>query len=144
MLDLIQEMQQELGMAVLLITHDLGVVARVCQSVSVMYCGQVVEEGLVGDLLEAPRHPYTAGLLGAMPRRGVRRRPTAVPGAVPAFDALPEGCRFHPRCTHAVAGRCDVPGAAEVLAVHSPTRSDRCLRSDELGLSLRTEAGATG
>lgn len=135
-LELIEELQAEMGMAVLLITHDLGVVGRLCHTMSVMYCGQIVESGPVSELIHDPRHPYTAGLLAAMPRRGEKGRPMAVPGAVPAPDRLPSGCRFHPRCAHAVAGRCD-QGAIELVA-SSPSRADRCVRSDELAGTLVT------
>ena len=100
-LDLISELRERTGTAVLLITHDLGVVAKACQRVAVMYAGLIVEQGSVRDLLTAPRHPYTRGLLGSLPsaNRG-RSRLAHIPGTVPALDDLPPGCRFAPRCPH--------------------------------------------
>jgi oligopeptide/dipeptide ABC transporter ATP-binding protein len=101
-LDLIARLQREMGMAVLLITHDLGVIAQHAQRVIVMYAGQIVEEAPVRTLFAAPRHPYTRGLLAAAPRLGVRRERLAViPGAVPSASAWPAGCRFRERCPQA-------------------------------------------
>ena len=101
-LDLIARLQREMGMAVLLITHDLGVIAEHAQRVIVMYAGQIVEEAPVRTLFAAPRHPYTRGLLAAAPRLGVRRERLAViPGAVPSASAWPSGCRFRERCPQA-------------------------------------------
>ena len=101
-LDLLREMQGETGSAVLLITHDLGVVAEMAQRVLVMYGGEIVESAPVRELFAAPAHPYTEGLLRAMPRRGTRReRLDAIPGTVPAATDWPGGCRFRDRCAHA-------------------------------------------
>ncbi len=100
-LDLLRTLQQETGSAVLLITHDFGVVAEMAQRVLVMYGGQVVEAAPVRTLFAAPAHPYTAGLLRAMPRIGSRRtRLDAIPGTVPPATAWPSGCRFRDRCAH--------------------------------------------
>jgi len=101
-LELLLELRDEMGMAVLLITHDLGVVAETCDRVVVMYGGQVVEEGPVVDVFDDPAHPYTRGLMAAVPRPDARGRELAViPGSVPAPTAWPTGCRFRPRCRHA-------------------------------------------
>ncbi|MBV6521162.1 MAG: Dipeptide transport ATP-binding protein DppD [Gemmatimonadaceae bacterium] len=101
-LELLQELQREMGMAVMLITHDLGVVAEVAQRVIVMYAGQVVEEAGVQDLFSSPRHPYTRGLLRAMPRaRRAAERLQTIPGTVPSPTAWPAGCRFRDRCADA-------------------------------------------
>jgi oligopeptide/dipeptide ABC transporter ATP-binding protein len=100
-LDLLDRLRRELGMAVLLITHDLAVVAETCERLVVMYAGEVVEEGPVGDIFAAPAHPYTRGLLAALPRLGSpapRGALPAIPGRVPPPEALPGGCAFHPRC----------------------------------------------
>jgi oligopeptide/dipeptide ABC transporter ATP-binding protein len=132
-LDLLREIQQDTGIAVLLITHDLGVVARSCDRMAVMYCGQIVESGPVREVLAAPEHPYTEGLLGAVPVRGSRSRLVAVPGSAPAADALPGGCRFHPRCGYAMAGTCDV--GTPTLTARSGTRVDRCLHPGGAGPS---------
>ena len=101
-LELLQRLQQQLGMAVLLITHDLGVVAEVADRVVVMYGGEVVERATVTELFDAPHHPYTEGLMSAMPRldRNTERLVT-IPGVVPPSTAWPSGCRFRDRCMYA-------------------------------------------
>jgi oligopeptide/dipeptide ABC transporter ATP-binding protein len=100
-LELLAELRGRLGMAVILITHDLGVVAEVCDRVLVMYAGQVVEHGTVADIFREPRHPYTEGLLAAVPRLGRQQERLAViPGTVPSPADWPTGCRFHPRCPY--------------------------------------------
>ncbi|HSJ26007.1 MAG TPA: ABC transporter ATP-binding protein [Longimicrobiales bacterium] len=100
-LELLAELRTRLGMAVVLITHDLGVVAEVCDRVVVMYAGQVVEHGTVEQIFREPRHPYTEGLLQAVPRLGRRQERLAViPGTVPAPTDWPVGCRFHTRCPY--------------------------------------------
>ncbi|MFQ5888971.1 MAG: ABC transporter ATP-binding protein [Gemmatimonadota bacterium] len=101
-LDLLRSLQAEFGMAILLITHDLGVVAEMADRVAVMYAGRVVEEGPVADFLAAPRHPYSEGLLRSVPaldRTAARLAP--IRGSVPRPVEWPAGCRFHPRCRHA-------------------------------------------
>ncbi len=101
-LELLAELQQRLGLAVLLITHDLGVVAEVTSRVLVMYGGQIVERAPVRELFAHPRHPYTSGLLEAMPRLGRQRdRLTVIPGTVPPPTRWPSGCRFRDRCAWA-------------------------------------------
>jgi dipeptide transport system ATP-binding protein len=103
-LDLLVSLQRERGMALVLITHDMGVVAETAHRVSVMYAGQVVETRPVRELFEAPRHPYTGALLDALPERahGRRRLPT-IPGVVPGIGDRPPGCLFNPRCPRAQA-----------------------------------------
>jgi len=101
-LELLERLQAELGMAVLLITHDLGVVAGQADRVIVMYAGQVVETATTTALFDQPLHPYTEGLMAAVPRIDApKSRLQAIPGQVPAATAWPSGCRFHPRCPHA-------------------------------------------
>jgi len=101
---LLKSLQQELGMAVLLITHDLGVVAHAAERVNVMYAGKIVEHGSVRDIFKRPAHPYTQALLGALPHPLVpARRLEAIPGRVPAPSMLPAGCAFCARCKHAFA-----------------------------------------
>ncbi|MGH7089617.1 MAG: ABC transporter ATP-binding protein [Stellaceae bacterium] len=104
-LDLLWEMQDRLHMAILLITHDIGVVAEMAHEIAVMYAGSIVEAGPARDVLSAPRHPYTAALLRSIPRlRMARDRPlNAIGGTVPAPSEWPPGCRFAPRCAHAFA-----------------------------------------
>jgi peptide/nickel transport system ATP-binding protein/oligopeptide transport system ATP-binding protein len=102
-LELLDERRRDLGLAVLLITHDLGVVARMADRVAVMYAGRVVEEGDVGTVLGAPRHPYTAALRRSVPRVDSQGGElVAIRGMPPAPARLPRGCPFHPRCDHAV------------------------------------------
>ncbi len=105
-LRLLQTLQRELGLAVLLITHDLGIVARMAQRVSVMYAGQVVESGSAADLFGAPTHPYTRGLLACIPIPGKTPRDQplgSIPGSVPKTGAEFAGCAFRDRCTYATA-----------------------------------------
>lgn len=100
-LSLLAELREELGLSLLLITHDLSVLAQVCDRVAIMYAGRVVEEGPARDLLTDPHHPYTQALVGAFPRVGDRSSrgiPTGLPGDPPHPADLPPGCSFHPRC----------------------------------------------
>lgn len=104
-LDLLAEIQRRLGMALILITHELGVVAEVADRVAVMYAGQIVESGSATEVFDTPRHPYTRALLATMPQQHERGSELAViPGTVPSAAAWPGGCRFHPRCAVAVEG----------------------------------------
>jgi oligopeptide/dipeptide ABC transporter ATP-binding protein len=101
-ISLLHSLRERLHMAVLLITHDFGVVAELCDAVNVMYAGVIVEQGNVVDIFDDPLHPYTRGLLRSMPRaKGKQRKLEAIGGAVPSLIELPQGCRFHPRCKHA-------------------------------------------
>ena len=100
-LDLLQDLRRKLGMAMIFISHDLGVVARVCSRIAVMYAGRIVEESDKYALFEASLHPYTAGLLNSMPRKGSKQPLRPIPGSVPDLLNLPPGCPFHPRCPRA-------------------------------------------
>ena len=101
-LDLLRDLSSATGTSVLLITHDLGVVAEMCQRVIVMYAGEIVEQALVADLFARPQHPYTVGLLGSIPRAGdARARLASIAGMVPALTAALTGCRFAARCPFA-------------------------------------------
>src|SRR3954465_3229937 len=105
-LDLLQDLQRRLGMAILIITHDLGVIAEVADEVLVMYAGKIVEQAPVATLFADPQHPYTIGLLGSIPRLGGHPgRLSTIEGTVPGADRQPAGCRFSPRCPFADA-RC--------------------------------------
>jgi dipeptide transport system ATP-binding protein len=122
-LDLLLRLQRERGMALVLITHDMGVVAETAQRVQVMYAGQMVEEAPTSDLFAHPRHPYTAALLEALPERALgRRRLPTIAGVVPGISDRPGGCLFNPRCRFATA-RC----VAEAPPLDGPAgRRARC------------------
>ncbi|MDA1104385.1 MAG: ABC transporter ATP-binding protein [Gemmatimonadetes bacterium] len=134
-LDLLEELQERLGMAIIFITHDLGVVAQIAHRVVVMYAGQVVERGPVEEIFSRPRMPYTAGLIASIPRLGGsdgQRRLRTIPGHVPALRELPAGCRFSTRCPHA---RPECSDTAPILEQASDEHDVRCLRWRELGLA---------
>ncbi|TGV29452.1 ABC transporter ATP-binding protein, partial [Mesorhizobium sp. M00.F.Ca.ET.186.01.1.1] len=103
-LDVMKQLQADEHMSMLLITHDLGVVAEMCNRVVVMYAGRVVEEASVYDLFDEPKHPYTKGLIGSVPKIGQKRdRLDSVPGNVPTPNNMPKGCKFAPRCKDAMS-----------------------------------------
>jgi peptide/nickel transport system ATP-binding protein len=110
-LRLMRSLQQELGMAILYITHNLGVVAQMTEDVIVMYMGKVVEEANVDTIFHNPLHPYTQALLRSIPRLGQKtreqRRLESIRGSVPDPYSIPKGCPFHPRCSQRVVGVCD-------------------------------------
>jgi peptide/nickel transport system ATP-binding protein len=108
-LELMSELQRDFGMAILLITHNLGVIAETCDQVVVMYLGQVVEQADTRSLFNDPKHPYTQALMRSIPKIGQRRRGRLDPikGMVPDPYNRPAGCCFHPRCDKFVAGLCD-------------------------------------
>jgi len=107
-LDLLRALQQEFHMAILLITHDLGVIAEMADQVAVMYAGKIAEFAEAGELYDNPKHPYTDGLFGSLPKLGsTAERLTVIPGVVPNPIEFPSGCKFHPRCPHAF-DRCSV------------------------------------
>lgn len=97
-LDLLRREAADRGLGVMLITHDLGVVAETCDRVAVMYAGRIVEQGEVREIFRAPRHPYTQGLLASVLDPGAEAAPFAMTGSVPSAHTMPTGCRFHPRC----------------------------------------------
>jgi peptide/nickel transport system ATP-binding protein/oligopeptide transport system ATP-binding protein len=116
-LDLLRELQAETGMSIILITHDLGVIAEMADEVAVMYAGRVVERATAAELFASPQHPYTLGLLGSIPRLDEDRdRLLAIEGAVPPPFALPKGCRFHPRCPFAIEACTRAQPALEAVA----------------------------
>jgi oligopeptide/dipeptide ABC transporter ATP-binding protein len=138
-LDLLRRLQDKLQMSVLLITHDLGVVAEVAQHMVVMYAGQVVEHGLVKNLFRSPKHPYTEGLLKTLPLPGLSRargsagRPARLPtieGAPPDLLHLPAGCRFETRCRYAEA-RCKSEEPS--LSPADGDRGSRCFFPERVG-----------
>lgn len=131
-LGLIKELQREIGCSVLIITHDLGVVAQTADEVAVMYAGRIVEHGPVRQILKTPRHPYTQGLLNSIPSLNHGARLNSIPGTVPSLTSIPAGCPFHPRCAHAQPGVCDT-GAVPVLRTMTPGHEAACVRAEELG-----------
>lgn len=119
-LDLMRRLKQERQMGIMLITHDLGVVAEMCDRVVVMYAGKVVEQGAVRDIFRNPSHPYTIGLLNSIPKLKERQeRLDSIPGTVPSIELMPAGCRFAARCPHATT-RCVTaePGLLPVSETH--------------------------
>ena len=135
-LELLRDLRSELGMAMLFVTHDLGVVADICQRVAVMYAGQIVETGTVDEVFRTPRHPYTSGLLRAMPQQAAPREELyVIPGSVPDFASLSGGCRLASRCAF-VQDSCtesDVP-----LVTAGDEHFARCTRVAELDLAVGT------
>ena len=131
-LDLIQGLQEKFGMAVMLITHDLGVVAEICHEVVVMYLGEVVERADVDTLFSNPLHPYTQALLRSIPRlgQGKRQRLDTISGSVPDPYNRPSGCPFYPRCKHMIPGTCDTdhPHLIDV----APRHAVRCYLYEEV------------
>lgn len=116
-LGLLKEAQEDYGLSVLLITHDLGIVAQICDHIAVMYAGYIVEYGSVSQIFGNPQHPYTKGLLNAIPPiEGEAKRLRVIRGQVPNLISPPPGCRFHPRCDNFIKGKCDaqIPKMKEV------------------------------
>lgn len=131
-LRLLRELSDRTGTALLFITHDLGVVAETCTRMVTMYAGEVVEDATVDDALVAPRHPYTSGLLRSLPRFSQRRAPLSfIPGRVPSPQAMPQGCRFRPRCGYATDACLEAQTLQEIDA---GTRKVRCMRAPKLEL----------
>lgn len=118
-LELLKDLQKRAGMAMLFITHDFGVVAKMCDRVAVMYAGQIVEEGPVRDIFRRPRHWYTRALLDSVPTvdHALDRLPT-IPGSPPTVAARPQGCRFHPRCANAQAKCMQMPPIRKLAPAH--------------------------
>ena len=127
-LDLMRELQKEMGTSIAFITHDLGVVSEMCDRVVVLYCGEVVEEAVAEDLFENPKHPYTEGLLGTLPKFGEKGRLEMIPGVVPPAGKFPTGCVFAPRCKYATE-KCHAqkPGLYDLGGGHKA----RCFRYKE-------------
>src|SRR3989440_6638722 len=112
-LDLLKELQRDTGVAMVFVTHNLGIVARMCDKLAVMYAGKIVEAGSVRELFNNPQHPYTKALIGSMPKLGSKEKLFAIPGQPPDLATLPGGCAFHPRCMQ-VLGRCAIEEPPEV------------------------------
>ncbi|WP_417711548.1 ABC transporter ATP-binding protein [Roseibium aggregatum] len=132
-LDLMRDLQRDLGMGMIFITHDLGVIAQIADEVAVMYLGTIVERGTTRDVIRSPKHPYTQGLLKAIPSLDtLHDRMSPVPGDIPSPTERPTGCPFHTRCPDFISGICDINTPFEVSPVAG--RSVRCwLHSDIQG-----------
>jgi peptide/nickel transport system ATP-binding protein len=130
-LELIERLRTDRGLGILLISHNLGVVARLCPTTLVLYRGEVVEEGPTADLLGSPRHPYTAALRRSVPELGLPFRMPWEPSSDASTISPSSGCRFGPRCPQASAGPCSV--RQDLHIVGQPPRAVRCARSEELG-----------
>ena len=137
-LDLIESERRELGTALLLVTHDMGVVAERTERAAVMYAGRIVESGRTLELLEKPLHPYTEGLLNALPRRGRRgERLKTIEGAAPSVYDVPRGCPFAPRCPYVQEACRETAPVLAALPSAGPPQDGRlvaCLRAGELSL----------
>ena len=133
-LELIDDLRVKMGMAVLLITHDLGIVAEVAERVYVMYAGKVVEDAVTADLFADPKHPYTVGLLHSIPDlRDSKEKLDAIPGVVPSPGSFPPGCRFQDRCPLVIDKcRAEEPPLAE----HAPGHFSACWRADDVELKV--------
>jgi oligopeptide/dipeptide ABC transporter ATP-binding protein len=131
-LDLLGDLQRRMGMALLLVTHDLGVVAERTDEVAIMYAGRIVEHAAVGDIFARPLHPYTRGLMRSIPKVGAQRqrRLESIPGAVPDLLHLPSGCRFRDRCPLAVAACAE---ADPPLERHGAGHVVACIRAGDSG-----------
>jgi oligopeptide/dipeptide ABC transporter ATP-binding protein len=144
-LELLQELNQDRGLSVILITHDLGVVAEVADRVAVMYAGEIVEQGTLDEIFYDPQHPYTWGLMGSLTRLD-RPRPDRLPqigGAPPSLLAPPTGCRFRARCPHAFE-KCSEKPELEVRLPKGGTHADRCWLDPKDKKDLREVEGRIG
>jgi peptide/nickel transport system ATP-binding protein len=134
-LELMRDLQRDLGMSMIFITHDIGVIAQIADEVAVMYLGTIVERGPTRDVIRSPQHPYTRGLLRAIPSlEHLTARMTPVPGDIPAPNARPAGCPFHTRCAERIDGLCDARPPREIR--QGLTRAVRCWLHDDSTRSM--------
>jgi peptide/nickel transport system ATP-binding protein len=143
-LDLLREMRRSFHLSMLLITHDLGVVAEMADRVAVMYAGRIVEQAAAADLFASPAHPYTRGLLASIPGGDRSARLTAIPGTVPVLGQLPPGCAFAPRCRSRF-GPCDT--APPGVTTTGPGHTVRCYlngpSTDDAADTVRSTTGGS-
>lgn len=127
-LDLMRDLQTEIGTSIMFITHNMGVVAQMCDEVAVMYLGRIIERAMIDDIFYDPKHPYTISLLRSIPRLGVARgeKLESIKGTVPDPYSTVNGCPFHPRCPAAIPGLCDVVMPEEIFVAGSSTHTVRC------------------
>jgi oligopeptide/dipeptide ABC transporter ATP-binding protein len=140
-LSLLLELQQDTGMSMILVSHDLAVITEVCDRIIVMYAGQVVEEGDAATIITAPKHPYTQALLDALPQAGQHGLLRSIPGAPPSLIDVPGGCRFAARCP-LVTDEC-LTWETELLDTSGPGHRSRCLRHDEVGKARAWQASGS-
>jgi oligopeptide/dipeptide ABC transporter ATP-binding protein len=129
-LSLLLELQEDTGMSLILVSHDLAVISEMCDRIIVMYAGQVVEEGAAADVITAPRHPYTNALLEALPHAGSRGQLRSISGSPPSLIDVPAGCRFAPRCRFATE-EC-LSWQTELVAAGERDHAARCWRHEEI------------
>ena len=134
-----KDLQEQTGVAVIFVTHNLGIVARMCDKLAVMYAGKIVEAGTVRELFNALQHPYTKALIGSMPKLGSKEKLFAIPGQPPDLATLPPGCAFHPRCLQALP-RCAIEEPPEVQVGGS--WSARCWLAEPQGSDSAKEVHA--
>jgi peptide/nickel transport system ATP-binding protein len=127
-LDLMRELQAEIGMSIMFVTHNLGVVAQMCDEVAVMYLGRVVERATVDEIFYDPKHPYTRSLLRSIPRLGTARKEhlEVIKGSMPDPYSSVSGCPFHPRCPDFIPGTCDQILPTELAIAGAPHHTVRC------------------
>ncbi|WP_436933865.1 ABC transporter ATP-binding protein [Halovenus marina] len=141
-LELLSDLQEEYGLAIQVITHDMGVIAQTCDRVGVMYAGKLVEESETNELFESPRHPYTVGLMKAIPRLDdPRSRLQTIEGLMPDLIETPSGCSFHPRCPHATDECKEEEPPLETVNWESDHTS-ACIRTDEIDFEAETKLTA--
>jgi len=137
-LDMMKDLKEKLGTALIMITHDLGVVAKICDSVAVMYAGKIVEYGTLRDIFNTPKHPYTEGLFNSLPNiRDRKAKLKPIPGLMIDPTALPSGCAFEPRCGYAIES-CKSPCSLKQL---SDTHSVLCSRYEESSFQIEMKRG---
>ena len=137
-LSLLLTLRKETGISILFITHDLSLVSQVADAVAIMYCGKIVERGKTKDVLTAPCHPYTAGLISCVPKSGFRKQPfPVISGSLPSPTGLPPGCHFHPRCSFKIP-RCEEEYPA--VEEKSPGHEVRCFQAEEVVRSFRKDS----
>ena len=137
-LDLMRNLQKEMGTSIAFITHDLGVVSEMCNRVIVLYCGEVVEEATTRELFTNPMHPYTEGLLGTLPKFGLKGRLNTIPGVVPPAGKFPSGCVFAPRCKYATE-KCHACKPA-LCAAGEGGHKVRCFRYNDEEEEVKSDA----
>jgi len=129
---LMKQLQRDMGTSIMLITHDLGVIAQMADDVAVMYLGRIVEQADVRSVLKTPRHPYTMGLLASLPSLSMDKAELpSIEGSVPSLLEVPPGCPFHPRCPYCEPGRCNV-GRPPILHEIKDQHTVACLRAEEI------------